>query len=143
MKVYIKKIVRSIIEEAFFTTHAQERVIDRLQSKGYTKPQFDFKTIERELYLIKKIIFPEDQSFAIKLKKYPILYKFIDPRTNRISRGDEVWVLIRNNEIRTVMFRKSWQSSPPKNIDNVLDFRYILNLYQISERDKNGYVYFK
>lgn len=174
MESVLKQYIRKVLFEEF----VREALPDK---KGHYKWQFDQritkaipeksnyrspynKTIPSKaisklweiVEYIKKIDFPLEPGYAVKLIDLHNSYKHldlnlqgdtqIDKNTGRIkeSRGDTIWVLIRENEIKTIFLR---YSSQPNNIADIqyylespLTFEYY---YDEMPKKENGRVDFK
>ncbi len=133
----IRTIVRGLIQEIFNeaeeTAHYIDRVAGRLKSM-YTYPTFNYSTIADSIEIIKKTRFPKGFSYAIKVRKFPeseeTTFNFVDPLTNNESVGNEVWAVIRNNNLTSIMFRNSSQGKFVKTpVDIYLDMSTVKNNY--------------
>lgn len=142
IRLEIRSIIRELLNEAVPSVHFKERVFDRLVSSRFTNPPFNYDEISKELDLVKKIDFPGGYAFAIMLKRTPTKYISKDPLTNNYSKGNEVWVVVRDNEITTAFFRDTSQKATPvSNVDYTLDINKLLDVYKSSNKDENGHVY--
>jgi hypothetical protein len=90
--------------------HAQERVEERLELAGWTPVErgqlFSFaeKWADRT----------DAESEAIRLKTLPAIVRVSGDAYGVHSNGDEVWAVYRNQELITVMLRRS--SQPDNNL---------------------------
>lgn len=121
-KVLISEsVVYKPLEESSSTTHFKQRLKNRLNSIDL--PSKDIIRINSQLKQINRTRFPKDESFAIRLIRFNpdpnssayyekngrAYYKVVDER-GRDSTGNELWIVIRNNNIVTFMLRKSIQT---------------------------------
>jgi len=136
----IKMILMEVFSEAAPSNHFKERVYDRLSSTLYTRPRFDYDSVEDYVELIKKVNFPEYESFAIQLKSYPVTYTSKDPSTGSVSIGNDLWAVVRDNVITTIFFRNSSQSVQDTSTDHALTIQNLIRYYNSREKDENGYV---
>jgi len=137
----LRKIIQEILQETFKSDHYKERVVQRFKSYKYTEPQFDFSTIEKQLEFISdKINFKPKESFGVFIKSFdPTYYISKDPITKNISEGTDVWVLIRNNEIQTAMFRKKTQRTKSiSNIKFITSYKRLVKLYNEGVTEISG-----
>lgn len=141
----IRKEIRNILSEVFNeaapSIHFDDRVHDRLTKSIYTRPDFDYSTVEKQIELIKNTNFNPKESFAIFLNRYPVTYVSIDPDTEKASVGDEVWAVVRDNIITTIFFRNSFQKDVKvSNVNHILTIKHLWNNYQNSEKNEDGTV---
>ncbi len=144
----IRKEIRSILQEVFSeaapTIHFKDRVHDRLTSSLYTKPSFDYSSVEREINILKVTNFDPSDSFAIFLKSFPVTYVSKDPFTGTPSIGDELWAVVRDNEITTIFFRNSHQrDTKVSGVNNTLNIKTLVKNYNDSEKNADGTVDFE
>jgi hypothetical protein len=140
----IQNILMEVFNEAALSTHFRDRVFDRLTSSLYTRPNFDYSNIEKEIDLIKKINFNPNESFAIQLRTFSNTFISKDPDTGTPSIGNEIWAVVRENTITTIFFRKSTQrGTPVSNIDNTIMFKSLLSFYNSAEKAPDGTVDFE
>jgi hypothetical protein len=139
MKLKIKQLFKEAIEEAIDTKHSLDRVTDRILKMSDV--DMDVSTKDRilnNLETVKLTNFPKHQSFMVLLGGFKInpeseLHTKVKSRDyyrimidNRDSTGDQLWAIIRNNSVVTVMLRKKIQSTDveymkDKNrVDNVI-----------------------
>lgn len=129
------------INEAEFGKHSYERIEQRLDSLGDDISDFERDQIIDTINLLKQYDFPRG-SYIVKLGDFDPdpasdryievnrrgYYRIIDDEVFTDSTGDEIWVIIRDNRVITVMLRKSIQTlNPEKNarqmrVDKAIDF---------------------
>ena len=99
----------NLVDEATVHAHATDRFKERIVGvKGVTRNEaFDvFSAIDT----IKDFHFKKNVSYAIRLKKLNVFLRVPDPNTGVLSKGNEVWCIVRRNEIKTVFLRSSFQT---------------------------------
>jgi len=168
LRLYIRKVLlESFFNEASIesTGHYNHNYINRIlksvpQSQSFESDDkgvssFAIKKIEEVLNVIQHINFPENESYAIKLvnlgREFKSLdldnkgEKQIDKKTGKlkVSKGNSVWVLIRDNEIKTIFLRKLEQQ------DIIPDVQYYIKnpmqleqFYDSTVKDKNNDIAF-
>lgn len=137
----VRDILAVLINEANPSSHFKDRVFGRLTSTLYTRPVFNYQDIEREIKIIRNINFPENQSYAIFLKSFPITFVSKDPYTGKNSVGNEVWAVVRNNTITTIFFRNSSQREVPvKDVDNIINIKNLYNYYIKNKKEDSVFV---
>lgn len=139
----INNILNEVFGEAVATIHFDDRIEQRLSSSQYTRPRFDYPSVERQIELIKNINFNPEYSYAIKIKQFPNTFVSIDPETGSKSVGDELWTVIRGNLFTTIFFRNSHQTFDVKDTDYKIDFKQLVSLYQSSQKNEDGTVDFE
>ena len=109
-KMYnLRKSIRKLIFEALDTPHFKERVYDRLESDNtsFAKEKSLIKDIiYKDIQFLKKVNFPGQDNIGILLFKGPNNYRYekqVDGKTE-ISSGSFVWVVIRANDLETIVF---------------------------------------
>lgn len=167
IRLYVRRLLfENFFQEANISSHYLERFNTRIKNAIPKGEKYDLKSnktpnsiINRVIDVvknIKKINFPVNDSYAIKLLNLNGIYKHLDLDKNgkiqidkkngkiKESIGDTIWIIIRENEIKTIFLRNSKQSN------NIPDIQYYiknsLNLsdfYNKMPKDKNGYVNFK
>lgn len=109
-KEQLRLLHESLVDEATVHAHATDRFKDRIVGvKGVTRNDaFDiFSAIDD----LKSFHFRKNTSFAIRLKRLNTLLRIPNPDDpSKVSVGDEVWCIIRRNEIRTIFLRSSSQT---------------------------------
>lgn len=141
----IREEIRNILLEVIFESepsiHYKDRVYGRLTSTLYTRPVFDYSTVKSEIDTVKKINFPEGESYAVMLKSYPVTYVSKDPETGKTSIGNELWLVVRDNIITTIFFRQSSQKGiKVSNVDNIINVSTLYKHYKSSEKNPDGTV---
>lgn len=127
MKDEIRNRLR-LLSEALDTQHLADRLVGRLNKMS--DQDMPLKTRQRilgNLDLVKQQNFPMNKSFAILLGSFKInpeseLYININGREyyriidlfGKDSTGDQIWAVVRNNTIVTLMLRKRIQSESPE-----------------------------
>jgi hypothetical protein len=124
----VKKVIiteqqyKKVVDEAGASAHFKERRKQRLNSLKL--PSKDIIHINRQFKKISRTKFDPDKSFAYRIIKFepdpssPMFvevngrpyYRVVDENGND-STGDELWAVIRNNEIVTFFIRKSIQTA--------------------------------
>jgi len=140
IKSEVRKILKEVVSEAVPTTHFKDRIYTRLTSDSYTTPEFNYNSVKESIELVKKINFPKDTSFAVKLKKFPITFRSVDPYSQKASEGDELWMTIRENDITTIFFRNSSQQSSISNIDHMININSLKRYYDKVQKNEDGTV---
>lgn len=144
----IRKEIRDVLLEVFVSEanpsgHFRDRVYERLTSILYTKPSFDYSDVEKHVDVIKKINFNPLDAFAIHLRTFPKTFVSKDPSTGNASVGNELWLVVRGNEITTVFFRGSNQrGTSVTDVDHSLSFKTLLSFYNSAEKNEDGTVDF-
>jgi hypothetical protein len=134
----LRLYIRNILKEAVATPHFKERVYDRLQSTftnfNNEKPEIQSK-IKSMIEFVNKVNFPGQDNVGILLMKGPNKYVYhqeVNGKTEH-SEGSFVWVVIRANDMETIVFGDS--TYRPKNTQIHLN---IDRLKDYIEKDKNG-----
>jgi len=144
IRAEIRGILKEVFSEAAPTPHFKDRVYDRLTSSLYTKPSFDYSKVEGEINILKSTNFDPSDSFAVFLKSFPVTYVSKDPFTGTPSIGDELWAVVRDNEITTIFFRNSHQRDVKvSGVNNVLHIKKLVKNYSDSEKNADGTVDFE
>jgi len=139
----IRSILKEVFSEAAPTKHYKDRVEGRLKSTEYTRPTFNYNEVENQINILKNTNFDPQESFAIFLKSFPVTYASKDPYDDKISVGDELWAVVRSNEITTIFFRNSSQRNVPvKGVDNTLEIKTLYKNYVEKEKNQDGTVDF-
>ena len=111
--IHLKELLYQILKESP-TVHALERIKDRMKEIGY--PPVDIRKVaEKALEITRKSKYPSE---AVRLFTIKNIHGI--PWSNK-SNGDEIWAIIRNNNLITVMFRRHTQPTTPEalNVDKV------------------------
>ena len=154
MKQLIRKLLREgLVPEAAETTHSKERFDDRI-----TKMSVDDISKEKKIEIndnLKEVIkfnFNKKKGIAIKLGDLIInpnseyydngYYAVPNTKDEDLSVGDQVWAIIRKNEIHTVMLRKSDESFKANMLANTsLNVNQVIfsmkGFLEIIEKSKN------
>lgn len=142
----IRNILLEVFNEAASTEHFEDRVFQRLTSSEYTRPSFNYNSIKDSIDLVKKINFDPSASFAILLKTFKDTFVSKDPETGKPSIGNEVWLMVRDNEIRTIFFRNSSQKGEISTRQSgefyMLNINVLKNFYDSTEKNPDGTVDF-
>lgn len=155
MKNIIRKLIREVIDSIFETRsgtayekHFNDRVFDRLESE-YTNFTNESSSIKQSVFdsidFLKKLNFPRQDNIGILILKGPkkyVYHKIVDGKIEH-SEGNYVWVIVRGNDLETVVFGSS--DYIPKNvqikftIDKIRD--YVINEkggdFNLTEKDLN------
>lgn len=113
------------IDEAKASTHFKDRLKDRLNSIDL--PSKDIIRIHKEIKKINRTKYDKDKGYAVRIIRFnpdpsssayvnikgKEYYRVYDEK-GKDSTGNELWVIVRNNEIKTFMIRKSVQTSNPE-----------------------------
>lgn len=144
IRTEIRGILQEVFSEAAPTIHFKDRVYGRLTSSLYTRPLFDYSTVEKEIDVLKATNLDPSDSFAIFLKTYPVTYVSKDPFTGIPSIGNELWAVVRDNEITTIFFRNSHQKNTKvSGVNNILNIKALIKNYGDSEKNADGTVDFE
>lgn len=144
----LRKIIRETLEEIFISEahpsfHYDERIVGRLKSEYNTEPKFDFSTVADSLEILKKINFDNNKAYAIFMRSYNTTYKSKEPETGYVSVGSDLWVLVKENTIITIMFRrKDQRNTYPSGYNLGINMKTLEKFYNESEKDENGEVDF-
>jgi hypothetical protein len=128
-------IYNSLITEVIETAHLFDRLKERLGNLSEIEiSSMDRTHLERYIEIISKMNFSPRHSFAIKLMDLYIdpqsslyvkvggrEYYTMDDFLGRDSTGNEIWCVIRNNRIITIMLRKSIQPIAKLRTDYVVN----------------------
>ncbi len=140
----IRDVLNEIFNEASPSPHFKDRVFGRLTSSLYTNPQFNYNDVKNQIEIIKKVNFNPKQSFAISIRSFPTTFVSRDPETGKESIGNEIWTVIRNNEIATIFFRNTSQRGiKVSGVDYTVNFKSLQNIYNSSEKNPDGTVDFE
>jgi hypothetical protein len=130
MKKFIKKLLReTLLSEAEIDRHTLDRIKGRI--KVMSDDDLPAQYRERIMYnfnRLEKLDFPLDKSYAVLLgnftpnpasehsykdpKNGEMYYRIISDPVLKDSTGNQFWVIIRNNTVKTFMLRKDWQTKP-------------------------------
>lgn len=136
----IRTILKEVFSEAISSEHFKDRIYDRLTSNLYTRPHFNYSEVEKQIETLKLINFDPEDSYAIFLKKFPVTYSSKDPVTDIASVGDEVWAVVRNNEITTIFFRNSHQKDRVQGVNHALTIKALYKYYVENDKNEDGTV---
>jgi len=143
IRAEIRGILQEVLSEANPSEHFKDRIYDRLTSSLYTKPAFDYSSVSRYIDILRLTNFNPKHSFAISIGRFNETYISKDPVDNKYSTGNELWAVIRNNEITTIFFRNSFQRSVKvKDVDYVLNIKELVENYENKEKNPDGTVDF-
>lgn len=134
MKDITTYLTESIVVEADVTQHLIDRFNGRITSIPSDAIQNKIKRqIMKNLKKVKDFKFDPYKSYGIRLAELQINkdskmfyeiggreYYRIDDFLGKDSTGDEIWVVVRNNKIGTIMLRKSIQPIAKLRVDSVL-----------------------
>jgi hypothetical protein len=123
MRDFLKQKLRQV-SETHDTMHLSDRLVERLSSMNDEDITPEVKQrIIKNLEITKKVNFPVGKGFAILLGSFKInpksklfvdvngrgYYRIID-LFGKDSTGDQIWAVVRDNSIVTLMLRKRIQS---------------------------------
>ena len=137
----MKKLIGVLLREALETHHSITRFKNRFGKLNHGDiTNYEKSRIIKNLDSVKNYDFPIDESFGIllgdfnvnrnnknrhrdvsvvqyydKMAKKNIMYYSVKDRGD-ISVGNQIWVIIRRNEIVTIMFRRSSQDGSEKHL---------------------------
>lgn len=138
----IEELASRELSEVLSTKHFIDRAYDRLESSVWTTPPFTDKFLQEKIGLIDKVDFSTLESYAVRMGKYKQVYTSKNPENNKISSGDEIWLVIRENKIVSIFFRNSSQKGTPvADVDYVVDYKDIESYYLTTPKEKNGHVH--
>ena len=135
----IRSLVRSLVLEAFETTHFLDRVKERLHDPTRISPPLDTPRVDGALDLLKRVDFPRNVSVAVNVFKSKVVYTTFTSDKMEPSRGNSLWAVVRNNDIETVFFRNG--DAPPSgteyqvSIDAVWRVVDEKGVYEITQQD--------
>lgn len=145
----IRQEIRNILLEVFLdearpSLHFKDRVYNRLTSAVYTRPFFNYSDVEKQVDLLKKINFNPEKAYAVQIKSFPTTFVSKDPETGTPSVGNELWAVVRGNEITTIFFRMSQQRAiPVDSVDYTIKISTLHKYYNENEKNPDGTVDFK
>ena len=105
----LRKIIRDFIFEALDKQHFRDRVHDRLESEHTTfkgEKEDVKKKIMNDIAFLKKVNFPGQDNIGILLFKGANNYVYQQEVGGKLERsaGNFVWVVIRANDLETIVF---------------------------------------
>ena len=117
----VKEVVENVLNESKPTGHFQERYNNRIGDKT-PQSQQNKNDVESISYRLEYINFTQNKSFGIFVTKldvdvnspYYINEQGSDYYNIDGSIGNEVWIVIRDNKLITMMVRKDIQTSNPE-----------------------------
>lgn len=141
MENIIRKILREIFTEAISTEHYRERaeVGGRLSDAEYStfmkEPDSVKTTVYKNLDYLQDIEFPEDISVGVLAFRgnHPYAYT----KEGAKSFGKNIWVVVRENEMKTLMFSNADIITGKEKIRT----NYVINLVKLRdyiEKEKGG-----
>ena len=142
MESKIRKIIREIFSEALSTIH----FVDRSEGGGRLNSEystFRSETLREQIYkdisFLERIEFPTTVSIGMLMFKGKEVYRFTEPGNE--STGRNVWIVIRGNELVTLMFSNA--EVPSEGVDSEHKTRtdYQLNFHRLKNyilKDKGG-----
>jgi len=164
-KYIINILLEEFALEANLSGHYKARADSRIKNSIPIKADYDENVkipysisvkVADIVEMIKKINFPQYESYAIKLLNLPMPYKHLDldrngqtqtdRNTGRVkeSRGNSIWVLIRENTVKTIFLRFSYQD------DNIPDIQYYIksvvkleDFFNASPKNQDGSIDFQ
>lgn len=137
----IEEIASGELSEVLSTRHFIERAYDRLESSVWTSPVFADKLLGEKIALLEKVDFSTLESYAVRMGKYKQVHTSKNPENNKISTGDEIWVVIRDNKLVSIFFRNSSQKDKPvADVDYIVDYKDIESYYLTTPKKENGHI---
>jgi len=97
------KGIRSIIQEAVRKAHFNDRVRQRFDPVNI-EPNFDFSIIEPHINFIEEVEFDGEFNVGIRIFMTKQVYTAKVPDKDQVSKGNALWVIVRGNELETIMF---------------------------------------
>jgi hypothetical protein len=145
--------IRGLLREALETSHSLDRFNDRfMKLNDGDITDGEKNRITKNLEHIKRYDFPENQSFGILLgefnikefnpkrhwkvgvvKKRDVMYYSIKDKDGLKSVGNQIWAIVRDNEIVTIMFRRSSQDGTSKRLMDFLEVDKIIRIKNFSK----------
>lgn len=129
----IRRVLNEVLSEAIPTQHFKVRVSDRLTSGKYTTPVVDYSKIKDKIETLRNTNFTENKSFSVFLYRFSETHSSIDPETDSVSHGNELWAVVRDNEMKTIFFRGAHQRDIP-----ISDVDHMLNINQLEKNFMEG-----
>lgn len=132
MKIRISDILFEAMRELpSGTKHMYDRLEDRVDNLDIDYN--DKEEVYDNIDIVKNKFFDRRKSYGIRLAKFNVdknhknaigsgnkyYYRIFDEQ-GKDSTGDEIWIVIRNNQIKTLFIRKSGQNSSLGRIKNKL-----------------------
>lgn len=136
MKNIIEKLLKEHLQnEMYFSQHIYDRLEDRLHQFYDDEISPDKKReISRTLDNLRMMDFDPNYSFALRLAVLDINrdsdiyvnvngreYYRVDDFMGKDSTGNEIWVIIRENEGKTIMLRKDIQPKHKLNVNYIIN----------------------
>ncbi len=126
----ISKIISEAITESVLTKHAKQRIYDRINSEYSTFSHEDEnikEIVKNNINFLEKVDFPGQDNIGVMLFKGPheYIYRKQTDRKTEQSKGNYIWVIIRGNDIETIVF--GGIDYKPKNTQLVLTFKKLKN----------------
>ena len=141
MENIVRKILREIFTEAIATEHYRNRaeVGGRLSDSEYStfvkEPNSTKDVVYRNLDYLQDIEFPEDISVGVLAFRGKKSYAYTKPKAE--SFGRNIWVVVRENEMKTLMFSNADTITGKEKIRT----NYAINLVKLRdyiEKEKGG-----
>jgi hypothetical protein len=149
----MKKLIGVLLREALETHHSIKRFKNRFGKLNDGDITNEEKTrIIKNLESVKNYDFPIDKSFGILLGEFEVkennpnrdfkvgvvkkrgeMYYSIEDRSGVKSVGNQIWAIVRNNEIITIMFRRSSQDGSEKYLMDFLEVDKIIRVKNFSK----------
>lgn len=105
----MRSLIRKLVIEALETQHFRDRVSQRIHDPRWIEPALDVSRPDHAMALLRRVTFPRNVSISVSIFKSKVVYSVeVD---GKIERGNNLWVIVRGNEMETVFFRNG--ENPP------------------------------
>lgn len=135
MKEIIKKLLLETIKEYNETTHLFDRLTDRINKLSVDEVlPSELRHLTTYLKILRRLDFNPKYSYALRLMQLDINpesklylrigdreYYRIDDFLGHDSTGNEIWLIVRDNEARTIMLRKDIQPESKLRVDYIVN----------------------
>jgi len=111
---FLRRLIQEAVAEAIETPHYMDRVSERLFDPSLISPPIDPKYITPALNMLKLINFPPKVNLGVNIFRSGSNFRVLSADHDTTYEGNNIWVVIRDNELQTVMFLKD--GVPPDHI---------------------------
>lgn len=101
----MRALIRRLVLEALETHHFVDRVRERLHDPERISPPLDPTHIDGAIALLRKVNFPKNVSVSVNVFRSKVAYTSRTSDKPEPTKGNNVWVVIRGNNLITVYFR--------------------------------------
>lgn len=125
----LSKGIYKLIREAVQTSHFKERLFQRFQSHNIS-PEFDIERILPAIKFIEKVNFPGQTNIGIRAFRSTTTFTAKVPDKDQYSRGNNIWVVVRANEMRSIFFEPDGVA--PQNVQysfTIKELEFLVNMH--------------